>query len=217
MWAQFIEMLRPGNNIGPSLPLCCPQHADTVMEVTRPDDFVRLAPEGGWSLQCDLRLDCGHACTFKCHSRPRHDAMICQRPCKRRHERCDHACPKNCGANCGDCLVIVGPVTFPCGHDKEKVNCFPTSNLEHVLCEATVQVEAKCGHKSGVKCATDPLEKGFVCKAKCGSDLPCGHQCKRSCHAPRLNLLHQCDQRGEASDLQRHGSRFSGYGLLVLL
>ena len=26
MWAQVIYMLKRGGNIGPSLPLCCPQH-----------------------------------------------------------------------------------------------------------------------------------------------------------------------------------------------
>lgn len=185
MWAQVIEMLKRGGNFGPKLPLCCSQHPDTVIEVSSPDDFVRLSPEGGCSLKCDLRLDCGHACTFKCHSRPRHDAVICQRPCERRHGHCDHACCKNCGADCGKCLEPVGPVELPCGHSKKQVNCYKTLNLKDVPCDAFIGSEAQCGHKVRIKCGTDAMAKDFKCMVTCGSDLPCGHQCKRPCHQCR--------------------------------
>ncbi|KAL9631181.1 MAG: hypothetical protein Q9164_006026 [Protoblastenia rupestris] len=32
MWTQVIDMLKQAGNIGPSLPLCCPQHPDTLIE-----------------------------------------------------------------------------------------------------------------------------------------------------------------------------------------
>ncbi|MCJ1409741.1 hypothetical protein MMC19_003824 [Ptychographa xylographoides] len=51
MWAKVIEMLRGGQNLGPQLGLCCPRHPDTSIEVSVPDDFVALSPEGGCALQ----------------------------------------------------------------------------------------------------------------------------------------------------------------------
>ena len=114
MWARVIDLLHTGGNIGFSLPLCCPQHPDTLIEVTNPEDFLSRAPEGGCDLQCNLRLECGHACSFKCHSIPRHEAVICQEPCPRIQPRCGHACPKNCGATCGNCSVMMKNVTLQC-------------------------------------------------------------------------------------------------------
>lgn len=114
MWAKVIDLLRTAGNIGFTLPLCCPQHPDTQIEVTPPEDFLLKAPEGGCDLQCNLRLECGHACSFKCHSVARHEVVICQEPCPRTHSECGHSCPKNCGAPCGNCTLMQKDVELPC-------------------------------------------------------------------------------------------------------
>ncbi|KAL9123940.1 MAG: hypothetical protein Q9217_006681 [Psora testacea] len=41
MWAQVIDILQKSGNMGTSLPLCCPQHPDTVVDVRMPEDFLR--------------------------------------------------------------------------------------------------------------------------------------------------------------------------------
>ena len=114
MWKTVIEMLQAEGNVGVSIPLCCPKHPDTLIEAATPEDFLMRAPEGGCDLPCNLRLDCGHACTFKCHSKPRHDIVICQEPCSRLHSKCGHSCPKHCGVSCGLCRALVPNVTLPC-------------------------------------------------------------------------------------------------------
>ncbi|KAI9880244.1 MAG: hypothetical protein M1830_004588 [Pleopsidium flavum] len=50
MWAKVISILKKANNFGPKLALCCPRHPSTSIQVSTPDDFSRLAPEGGCSL-----------------------------------------------------------------------------------------------------------------------------------------------------------------------
>ncbi|TGO63802.1 hypothetical protein BELL_1063g00010 [Botrytis elliptica] len=70
MWAKVLSILERSNNIGPKLALCCPRHIETSIEVSVPDDFARLAPEGGCAKRCSSRLlyicraalACGHNC-----------------------------------------------------------------------------------------------------------------------------------------------------------
>lgn len=94
MWSEVIKLLKDAGNMGPSLPLCCPQHPDTSISVSTPDDFLRKAPEGGCAVQCGLQLDCGHLCTYKCHSETRHQSVICREPCERLHGDCGHLCTR---------------------------------------------------------------------------------------------------------------------------
>ncbi|TGO16135.1 hypothetical protein BPAE_0516g00020 [Botrytis paeoniae] len=56
MWAKVLSILERSNNIGPKLALCCPRHKETPIEVSVPDDFARLAPEGGCAKRCSSRL-----------------------------------------------------------------------------------------------------------------------------------------------------------------
>ena len=94
MWSKVIRLLKDAGNIGPSLPLCCPQHPDVSIEVSTPDGFLREAPEGGCALQCGLEFECGHLCTYKCHSMARHQSVICREPCQRLHRDCGHLCTR---------------------------------------------------------------------------------------------------------------------------
>ncbi|KAL8688726.1 MAG: hypothetical protein Q9218_005433 [Villophora microphyllina] len=50
MWAQVLAMLEAKGAVGESLGLCCPRHTDTEIQVSQPEDFARLSPEGGCQL-----------------------------------------------------------------------------------------------------------------------------------------------------------------------
>lgn len=198
MWAKVFTMMEQCGLVGSTLPLSCPNHPDTPIEVQTPQDFLRLAPEGGCDLKCEWRLDCGHQCTFQCHSSKRHAAVICQRPCERSHEACGHSCTRSCGLDCGECLQPVKSVTLGCGHVKKTLPCYQTFHLEDVFCETTIEVTAECGHTTKVPCGTDPYDENFICKALCDSPLACGHECGRACH--------QCRKEDEEGDVTfNHG------------
>lgn len=78
MWQKVIDMLRASDAVGSSLGLCCPRHEDTPIQVSEPDDFPRLSPEGGCRLACSWRLpDCGHMCQARCHSESMHNVFSC--------------------------------------------------------------------------------------------------------------------------------------------
>ncbi|KAG9526550.1 hypothetical protein KCU93_g5449, partial [Aureobasidium melanogenum] len=50
MWTEVLQLLQMNGNIGEVLELSCARHPDDIMEVSMPDDFVRLAPDGGCNL-----------------------------------------------------------------------------------------------------------------------------------------------------------------------
>ncbi|KAI7969203.1 hypothetical protein EIK77_006108 [Talaromyces pinophilus] len=63
MWADVIDIFKRNENIGTSLELQCPRHPDTLITVSKPDDFPRVSPEGGCDLRCINRLSfCGEIC-----------------------------------------------------------------------------------------------------------------------------------------------------------
>jgi len=83
MWANVISILERDRKIGQNLALCCPRHKETLIEVSTPDDFTLLSPEGGCNRKCTLRLQCGHACINKCHAESLHNAVRCLERCQR--------------------------------------------------------------------------------------------------------------------------------------
>ncbi|KAL8718888.1 MAG: hypothetical protein Q9225_004034 [Loekoesia sp. 1 TL-2023] len=56
MWDQVITILENEGNLGQALALCCPRHKETPIEVSEPDDFSTLSPEGGCNRKCTSRL-----------------------------------------------------------------------------------------------------------------------------------------------------------------
>lgn len=183
MWSEVISMLEGSNNIGPSLALCCPRHMDTSIEVSIPDDFVRLAPEGGCTLRCSLRLICGHACPNMCHSTALHNAVHCLERCQRVKKGCEHACPRSCGDRCeAKCQVVLFDITLPCGHIAKKLRCHEAQALGEVSCQVKLeQIMPHCGHRIIVKCYQLPLADDYPCSATCGAALTCGHDCTHDC------------------------------------
>ncbi|KAJ3150005.1 hypothetical protein HDU89_003462 [Geranomyces variabilis] len=47
MWVEVVENLEKDDSIAKALPLCCPRHPNRDMLVSEPEDFARVAPEGG--------------------------------------------------------------------------------------------------------------------------------------------------------------------------
>ena len=193
MWSKAIKMLKDSDHLGFQIPLCCPQHPDTMMEVSTPEDFLKESPEGGCLEDCDQLLDCGHICSYKCHSEERHNSVVCRAPCERHHELCGHLCTKHCGLQCHPCVALVD-VQLPCGHTQSNVRCSESANVTNVVkCQAKVEQKvAGCGHTATVTCSKTTLDPHFMCTAECGVALPCGHECPRSCgecQAKRLRSL----------------------------
>ncbi|KAK0303252.1 hypothetical protein LTR82_017616 [Friedmanniomyces endolithicus] len=56
MWADVLAIFRQQGLFGMTLELCCPRHKDTLLQITMPDDFVRIAPEAGCDLPCSKQL-----------------------------------------------------------------------------------------------------------------------------------------------------------------
>ncbi|KAK6953355.1 hypothetical protein Daesc_005658 [Daldinia eschscholtzii] len=54
MWKRVISILNTTGCIGQKLPLQCPRHKHTSIEVSEPDDFVRLSPEAGTQKTLDV-------------------------------------------------------------------------------------------------------------------------------------------------------------------
>ncbi|KAG8528997.1 uncharacterized protein KY384_006686 [Bacidia gigantensis] len=186
MWDQVLHILERKKKIGSSLSLCCPQHPETHIQVATPEDFQRKAPEGGCSRQCNFRRECGHACTYKCHTQERCASMPCMAPCPRRHKNCDHDCPKTCGLPCGNCKKPVKEVQLKCGHTQDEVLCFRTLDLNSVNCTAKVEVQGPCGHTFTVKCGTGSANTDYECGVRCGAILACGHECRSRCAVCRI-------------------------------
>lgn len=70
-------------------------------------------------LSCEMRLECGHACTLKCHVQtdPRHEKYECKKPCGRIKQGCkkEHICGKKCFEDCDPCHEKWKRI-LPCGH-----------------------------------------------------------------------------------------------------
>ena len=183
MWAEVLSMLERSNNIGPSLALCCPRHKDTPIEVSVPDDFARLAPEGGCAKRCSSRLLCGHSCPNMCHSTSLHNAVRCLERCPRTKKGCEHECPRPCGDLCEPkCQVVLFNIPLPCGHIAKQLRCHEAQIPGEVRCQVQVEQSMKhCKHKIRVRCHELPLDVDYPCSATCEAALTCGHKCTHTC------------------------------------
>ena len=183
MWAQVLSILEHSNNIGPSLALCCPRHRETPIEVSVPDDFARLAPEGGCAKRCSSRLLCGHSCPNMCHFVSLHNAVRCLERCPRTKKGCEHECPRPCGDQCEpECQVVLFNIPLPCGHIAKQLKCHEAQTPEKVRCRVQMeQIMKYCEHRFKVHCHELPLDEDYPCSATCGAALICGHKCMHTC------------------------------------
>ncbi|KAK4325721.1 hypothetical protein Pmani_003664 [Petrolisthes manimaculis] len=155
--------------------------------------------------KCDVRLDCGHMCLWKCHATrdQEHLEYKCYKKCTRISAECtqQHPCMKRCYEDCGKCTVVIEKV-LPCQHIKG-VKCFiPVENVEcEEPCEKNLpcghqcqklcyekcddcQVQLKriipsCGHEAMMPCSGTPTVE--FCDGPCMKKLSCGHPCKLRC------------------------------------
>jgi len=187
MWAEVLSILERSNNIGPRLALCCPRHKETPIEVSVPDDFARLAPEGGCAKRCSSRLLCGHSCPNMCHSTSLHNAVRCLERYPRTKKGCEHECPRPCGDKCEPkCQVVLFDIPLPCGHIARQLRCHEAQRPEDVRCQVQMeQVMEHCKHKIRVRCHELPLDVDYPCSATCGAALTCGHNCT---HASKIAI-----------------------------
>ncbi|KAI1385349.1 P-loop containing nucleoside triphosphate hydrolase protein [Hypoxylon trugodes] len=185
MWSNVIGMMKAEGNFGTKLQLQCQRHKDTHIEVSNPDDFTRLSPEAGCDVQCAKKLDCGHTCRSKCHAATLHKAVKCLEPCSRLKASCSHGCPRTCGMPCEDVCstVLLGEeLHLSCGHILTSPRCWQAQKPEDVkCCELVEKTVPGCNHQVKVFCSEDVTQNSFVCQAKCGQLLPCGHACKDTC------------------------------------
>ena len=205
IWEKLVPILEQKTLIGPVLRLCCENHPDTVTEVKAAEDFNKV-PEGGCSLDCGVRLDCGHSCGLKCHSYDReHVRYKCQKMCP---QVCSlgHACRYRCHhpKRCSPCKEQVKKVIPSCGHN-QFMPCFQDPDDIDVQCRTLIDVTCEKGHVVHKKCfkKDDPCKESVtatlpmcghiqtikcfenaalvVCANPCERDLRCGHRCYRAC------------------------------------
>ncbi|KAI1371941.1 P-loop containing nucleoside triphosphate hydrolase protein [Hypoxylon crocopeplum] len=192
IWSKVVPMMKENGNIGTKLQLQCPRHGDTPIEVSKPDDFVQLSPEGGCSALCTQELDCGHTCRSKCHSAPLHTAVKCLEPCPRTKEQCGHGCPRSCGELCENkCSTVLEgeKLCLPCGHSLISPQCWQVETPDKVEChERLKQSVPGCKHDAMVPCHEGITAKDFSCEAMCGELLLCGHACKSACKTCRTRV-----------------------------
>ncbi|RAL10327.1 putative NF-X1 finger and helicase domain protein [Aspergillus homomorphus CBS 101889] len=185
MWGKVIDMLEKDGNIGFALDLTCPRHPDTPIAVSEPEHFIQYAPEGGCSLQCGKRLQCGHPCKQKCHSEILHAAVYCPDQCKRPQKGCAHPCPKPCGDPCPKRCTVNIPDPhrcLPCGHPMMNLPCWQAQDLSLVECPTLVdRVIPHCHHTTRLACHIAIHSADYQCRHQCRKVLPCGHNCKRQC------------------------------------
>ena len=117
MWREIVQIFHEHDRIGPNLHLRCQNHPQTIAAISNPADFETHACDGGCSLPCNARLDCGHVCPKKCHPGG-HVGIKCVQPCCRTPPGCpfQHVCSKLCHQNCGTCTEKVAGILLPCGH-----------------------------------------------------------------------------------------------------
>ncbi|KAI0835276.1 hypothetical protein F5Y06DRAFT_289184 [Hypoxylon sp. FL0890] len=188
MWAKVLEILAENENIGNALELQCPRHPNPVQPllVSKADDFLRVAPEGGCILRCDRRLSCGHACINRCHSETLHSAVKCLEPCPRLKKGCQHSCRRLCGdpckVKCDEYLQGLN-ITLACGHKISSAVCWQAQDPSTIICQRMVKKTVPgCEHTVEVPCCEDVDTDSYRCTKMCLDPQPCGHSCRSQCY-----------------------------------
>lgn len=182
LWGRAIKTMELNGSIGKGLPLYCRNHKSTRIQAVDHEDF-RKAPEGGCSLPCDVRRNCGHACNLFCHPRdPYHKEIKCEKSCSNVCER-NHKCEKSCHFP-DDCMCDVKvEKTLPCGHTLT-LPCH--MDPDKIKCKERVEKELPCCHSGVMACFENPLV--FICKVVVERELNCGHVKELPCNVDFKNF-----------------------------
>ena len=210
LWQKIKTDLEQQQGIGAALTTYCQNHKNTKVEMFTAQDF-RKAPEGGCTLPCDFRLDCGHKCEMVCHPVDReHREYVCGKPCTKEVCSLQHRCTRIChhGEACGPCQKPVTKtlpkcghlVSMPCSDEKCTRRCERKLACGHPCrsrcgdecnakkCKEKVEKTFPCGHKKAISCST-PIES-YKCEVPRGSILECGHTCKGNCYDCKQGRIH---------------------------
>lgn len=162
--------------------------------------------------QCKKKMSCGrHTCTVQCcpdrQAPVGSNTHICTRVCSKKLVCGNHACEDICHrGNCRRCpnvsfdelhcdcgvAVIYPPIQcstplpecsepcqreHACNHDVHH-NCHADTSCPP--CPVLVEKPCNCGksRRKNIPC----FQKNVSCGAECGLELPCGHECQKTCH-----------------------------------
>ena len=199
LWSEILNDMEQRGSVGNALPLACQNHPRTITNVSNATDFNK-APNGGCSVPCQARLNCGHCCEQLCHPQdPKHEEYDCRKRCAKTCVR-GHPCIRLCYQDCNKCMVHAFK-------DCSKVwsyhaNAVPSRAFHILQCtKPCPKMLASCGHNCANKC-------GEECTTMCSKEVektwsPCGHKNKTQCHVdpettkcprPCGNLL-KCEHR----------------------
>ncbi|XP_043365785.1 NFX1-type zinc finger-containing protein 1-like [Dermochelys coriacea] len=193
LWKDILRLLKRNKLTGEGLTLVCQNHPDTKTVVKESSDFSKI-PDGGCTLQCQTRLECGHPCARRCHPYDRdHSLYVCQFPCSKLCEL-NHRCPRKCKEPCGPCSVEVEKVIPKCGH-LQTVPCHMPA--DHWLCQEPCKQLLECKHPCTCRCG----EACSTCRCKEMIDvtLPCSHVMRTECYKQKMPpiCLETCKQKLE--------------------
>ena len=175
LWSKILDDIEKRGCTAKSLPLACQNHPKTITHVSKDLDFKKV-PNGGCSVNCGARLDCGHRCEQLCHpTDPNHEEYNCWKPCPKKCER-GHPCKRRCYQDCL-CTVDVMKIVSECRH-VVVMRCHQDPST--FQCTKPCRKKLNCGHACPAKC-------GEPCATKCQQAViktwsPCGHRCKTLCH-----------------------------------
>lgn len=62
MWNKVIEILTSRGQVGPGFPIVCHLHPENKSNITYPEMFEEVSPDGGCLIPCGKKLNCGHIC-----------------------------------------------------------------------------------------------------------------------------------------------------------
>ena len=143
LWARIINDMEERGNVGKALRLSCQNHPQNMIDAARADDFKK-APEGGCTVPCNTRLECGHVCEMVCHpTDPEHKEYRCNKPCAK-VLRCGHQCQNKCSEECTVKCTKITEKTWPCGH-QNSTQCYV--DPLHTPCKAPCKMTLKCEHQ----------------------------------------------------------------------
>ncbi|KAG3141311.1 hypothetical protein PI126_g15554 [Phytophthora idaei] len=201
-----------GPRIGAALPICCPEHRESVA-LAKEERDLKL---GFCTVVCSVELSCSHDCGLMCHwpqvnMHNKNCNVEVESPCSRhpRVLKCSAVtasaarAPINEALKKYQCDIRVG-VSLPCGHN-QKMKCYSHTECTcsefdryskgHAPpCTEKVEYTPSCQHTVTQSCHdrqdyTNQVRR-YACKEKVKVSLPrCGHETVVSC--PTAETLKQ--------------------------
>uniref|UniRef100_A0AC34GED5 DNA2/NAM7 helicase-like C-terminal domain-containing protein n=1 Tax=Panagrolaimus sp. ES5 TaxID=591445 RepID=A0AC34GED5_9BILA len=178
LWENIRQSAVEANAIGTKFIVKCELH-QTEQKIQSFEDFGILCPEGGCTIPCNTRLDCGHSCAKPCHPDDiDHEKYLCLKRCDRKCEsEYKHPCKKECYEECGNCMHLVEK-KLPCNHEKLDFCYLAPVDVE---CVEPCELLLPCGHICGEQCGE---ECSIVCKKMVSRQIPgCSHLVEAECSA----------------------------------